>query len=101
MKILKNGKLVKRKTNPDLDRNRVRFNWGYHDAAMAFVTKHNRQDGLTVENIEAGHFDPIYAKGWVAGWNDSVNGEYQTTSRPAWIDSRLEDGYADHQIPMK
>jgi hypothetical protein len=100
VKIYNNGALKDRQAFRDLDSNRVRYNWGFHDAATNHANKWIRPDRLTVETILAGHFDPIYAKGWVAGWMASEKGEYSGTSITAWLNSGIEDGYADHQIPV-
>ena len=98
MKILVHGQLKERK-NTDLDRNRIRYNWGYHDAYADFEEKRTRVDGLTVDDIQTYHFDPIYAKGYVAGWQCAIVGKYNGSSNDAWKESGIEDGYADHIIP--
>jgi len=82
----------------DLDSNRLRFNWGYHDGA--FFVNHGmtrRPDDLTVATIEARHFDPIYAKAWVRGYADAKARAYHASSEPAWIASGIKDGYEDHR----
>ena len=68
----------------DLDQTRLRFNAGYHDGAHDAGTDGVRFDGLTVATIREGHFDPAYAEGWVAGWNDAKAGRSAESSEPAW-----------------
>jgi len=101
MKELRKGKLV-RVMNTHLKSNRVRFNWGFHDANFNFERESDRIDGLVAEDIERYHFDPVYAKGYVSGWNDSKNDSYNGSSNKAWEKSGIEQGYADHVItPLK
>jgi len=70
--------------------NRVRFNWGYHDAALAVergwacpernfgFAVGGPMDGLaSVADILARHFDRVYAQGWQAGYEDARDGMYE------------------------
>jgi hypothetical protein len=82
MRILKleGGVLVKREAT-DLDQNRIRFNWGYHDGAEDRRKGYSRPDGLTVGNIAIRHFDPIYGLAYTIGYEDR---EYDGNSERAW-----------------
>lgn len=76
--------------------NRVRFNWGYHDAAL--VVEQNWQSsnygfGPTLKitcpaDVLSQHFDPTYAQGWTRGYRDASNGIATDTSEPAWIEAK-------------
>lgn len=72
-----------RKAN-HLDETRLRFNWGFHDGAQAQRENWTRPDGLTVETIRAGHFDPAYAEGYYLGWHEARSGADTSSSEPAW-----------------
>ncbi len=63
---------------------RVRFNWGYHDAAQDVRRGWKRADGLTVFDIAEKHFDKPYARGFVEGWEDQTAGTYLGLSDAAW-----------------
>ena len=54
---------------------RIRFNWGYHDGAMAFDMRYPYQYK---------HFDLWYLKGWQAGYEDRHEGCYRQCSDLAW-----------------
>lgn len=76
--------------------NRVRFNWGYHDAAHAvFMGWDNpghfwgfaKALGEKIEkpdDVLTHHFDPHYASGWIAGYRDKKAGLYDGSSETAW-----------------
>lgn len=79
---------------------RVRFNWGYHDAANAVrngwaCEAHNfgfarggKLDGLTgAADVLARHFDSSYAKGWTRGLADAQAGKATPSSEPAFQDA--------------
>lgn len=70
--------------------NRVRFNWGYHDAANAVkngwaTTQRNfgfcnygSLAGLKdIADILTRHHDKAYAQGWQAGYYDAEDGMYE------------------------
>lgn len=78
--------------------NRVRFNWGYHDAAHAVRqgwANPERNFGFgpalagleSVADILARHHDKVYAQGWQAGYIDAKDGMYEArgqNSEEAW-----------------
>ncbi len=73
---------------------RVRFNWGYHDAAQAVREgwdSPERNYGFgsflvlrTPQHVLERHPSPIYAAGWMAGYADAKAGRNTTSSDPAW-----------------
>ena len=75
---------------------RIRFNWGYHDAAQAVekgwaCAEHYwgfaKQFGELIQHpsdVLARHHDRSYAEGWVRGIEDSKAGTYINDSEPAW-----------------
>ncbi len=71
----------------DLDAPRIRFNWGYHDAAHDHRTGHVR---LLVDYGEASvkHVSfatqGAYAYGYQEGLRDARAGEYREWSEQAW-----------------
>ena len=74
--------------------NRVRFNWGYHDAVQSVragwaVPEKNFGFGSAFkvadpENLRDVHPDPAYAVGWVHGYRDAVVGDEKSFSDAAW-----------------
>jgi len=72
----------------DLDAPRIRFNWGYHDAAMEHRLGHLRTPVPAGEH-NRDQVSPTYCQwyyeGFFAGWVDILCGEYQTNSDPAWL----------------
>jgi hypothetical protein len=79
--------------------NRVRFNWGYHDAAQAVREGWNTAEmnfgfargGVLkitcVKDVLEQHFDREYAQGWQQGYFDSEDGMYDANgqnSEAAW-----------------
>jgi len=75
--------------------NRVRFNWGYHDAANALKNgwgTPERNFGFSVsmgvingpEDVLKYHFDKAYAQGWAKGYADYQSGIYAGNSQNAW-----------------
>jgi len=71
----------------DLDAPRIRFNWGYHDAAREYA------QGKTRELVDEGEYSPtqvprsaneFYYLGYIAGFQDASSGEYFNDSNPAW-----------------
>lgn len=96
-----NGKFTQRKST-DLDRNRTRFNFGYHDGSSNFKRKWNRPDNLTIENIREKHFDTVYALGYVYGYNDARLGAYEGNSSQAWLvaiaEKQVIDGITDYNM---
>jgi len=88
---------MKKKANAEKFENRVRFNWGYHDAAQAVrqgwdnpahnfgFAQHGPLAGLTgLKDLLARHFDRTYAQGWQAGYHDAMDGTYANDSSEAW-----------------
>lgn len=91
---VKFGKVVWVKPT-DLDQNRVRFNWGYHDGAHDIRTGFTRSDDLDK------HYDQVYVRGYRAGQADMRNAVYFEDSTVAWEASGIEQGiepyqYAEH-----
>lgn len=75
--------------------NRVRFNWGYHDAAQAVregrdTTASNfgfsREFCLIecVQDVLVYHPDKSYAQGWMFGYYASKDGAHEVSSENAW-----------------
>lgn len=63
---------------------RIRFNWGFHDAANDAEDRREPRDVST-------HFDRAYARGYVAGYRTVLDGGDRFSSEPAWS-ALLEDG---------
>jgi len=80
-----NGRIVWRKAT-DLDQNRIRFNWGYHDGALDIRTGFVRRDDLDK------HYDTVYVVGYRAGAEDMRNATYFEDSTKAWEASGIESG---------
>lgn len=55
---------------------RVRFNWGYHDAA--------RDTRKGIARDVSGHYDDAYKAGYIYGLRDATNGTYAGDSDAAW-----------------
>jgi len=84
---------MKRRTEKFEDR--IRFNWGYHDAVQAVRNdwdKPERNFGFgsaiadltNPEKVLANHPDGVYAHGWVAGYYDAKGGRNTESSAAAW-----------------
>jgi hypothetical protein len=73
-----NGKLVRQHAT-DLDSDRLRFNWGFHDGASEHERGHKRPEGW-----EKKHFDPVYVDGHRRGRGAAARGEPRESSQPAW-----------------
>lgn len=79
--------------------NRVRFNWGFHDAALAVRCEWDNADrnfGFAkgfLDNIQgasdvlAKHPDSSYARGWFYGYHEAKEGKMCDSSEPAWNDA--------------
>lgn len=78
----------------DLDKDRVRFNWGYHDGAHEW-TQHRGSAAIRLERWGTGwqskHHDPVYVAGYNCGQHDAKVGCYFGDSRLAW-DKAVTDG---------
>jgi hypothetical protein len=86
-----NGRTVWRKPT-DLDHDRIRFNWGYHDGAHDSATGFTRADKLWE------HYDIVYVRGYHAGYEDDQNGIPTDSSEPAWVLLGLVDGITPYQF---
>lgn len=87
-----------KKSKTEKFENRVRFNWGYHDAALAVEqgwANEERNFGFgpafgkltCIADILERHHDPIYAQGWQHGYMDKQDGMYEArgrSSEEAW-----------------
>ncbi len=84
--------------------NEVRFNWGYHDAALAVrmawdnaennfgFCHHGPLAGLqTPEEVPQKHFDRAYARGWFVGYCTAKQGNNTESSAAAW--ESVKDAY--------
>jgi hypothetical protein len=79
--------------------NRIRFNWGFHDAVQVVEEGWNtpernfgfaRSAGWVLtrpEDVLAIHPDHEYAAGWISGYERKLAGEQTTSSEPAWNDA--------------
>jgi len=75
----------------DLNHPRIRFNWGFHDAAMETSLKDGARIVVEVGeqttrqvSVEANFW---YARGYQAGLDAVAAGTYQnSSSQPAWIE---------------
>ena len=74
--------------------NRIRFNWGYHDAAQS-VNKGWNSVGCnfgfgptlkinTPGDVLARHPDKFYAEGWIRGYRDAEAKIGTSSSEAAW-----------------
>jgi hypothetical protein len=69
---------------------RVRFNWGYHDAR--FDIKHNRPNRETVTQPQPFGVNPLpwndkpYCEGYIRGFESNINDEAHRYSQWAWDD---------------
>lgn len=97
-----NGKTISMRKATDLDQNRIRFNWGYHDAHSDFINHWQRADKATALNIMQTHYDSIYARGYTYGWYDCENNLYTGNSDNAWQRAisahEVIDGITDYNI---
>lgn len=84
--------------------NQTRFNWGFHDAALAVeqgwdckgnnfgFSHHGPLAGLSSpEDVIGKHFDAAYARGWFIGYCTAKQGESTESSEKAWND--VKDAY--------
>ncbi len=87
---------MQRKLLSDLDSPRIRFNWGYHDAAM------DVREGWKIRDMSA-HFDRNYAAGYVEGVKDAREGAYEGNSERAWIRADLGDVQSEfeHRLALQ
>ena len=93
---LKGLKLVKKPS--DLQSDRIRFNWGYHDGAQDITLFTERQ----CKEFESRHFDPVYADGHVQGRDDKRTNQYTHNSEKAWKESGYkENGFSNHVVPIE
>lgn len=80
---------------------RVRFNWGYHDAVDAhqrgaifglFDSTFHKGREMTDTIVENEHYDKVYAAGWGFGYRMSreMGENTPTTSEPAWQEWRKD-----------
>lgn len=81
--------------------NRVRFNWGFHDAVQVVREGWQRKNygfgpALKIESPEdvlARHFDRVYARGWIMGYYEAVGRQSggadlnNMSSEVAWNDA--------------
>ena len=70
--------------------NRVRFNWGYHDAATDARLKMVRdvvEFGPQTPRIVSEEHDLAYARGYRAGLKDAFAGKYAGNSDAAWFET--------------
>lgn len=83
----------------DLDRIRVRFNWGYHDGVREFARGPLNREAPSVEvngrpvRDMAAHWDAAYAAGYRAGVAMAAAGNAPPDSDPAWAAAGLGDGF--------
>ena len=70
---------------------RIRFNWGYHDAAnehrlgcLRMLVLRGPQSMLTVSR----EYDEAYFTGYAYGRRDVLTGTHKPTSEPAWLEYR-------------
>lgn len=87
----------------DLDSNRVRFNWGFHDGASE--ARQGRVASIRLTrwgpHWKAQHFDPIYVQGYEAGWDYYQAGKNWSSSLDAWEASGIPEGHAPYRISEK
>jgi len=87
---------MKRKTEQQFN-NRIRFNWGFHDAVQCVQMKWDQTGDcfavgfikslpVTPEAVIAQHPDKSYAQGWAYGYRAAKAGTCTSNSEPAWID---------------
>ncbi len=96
-----------RKSSQPKFENRVRFNWGFHDATFAVeqgwavrennfgFCHHGPLAGLRSSgDVISKHFDKTYAQGWMEGYLAMTTDETArpTSSDEAWIEA-LKNGY--------
>lgn len=85
---------TKKSESPKFE-NRVRFNWGYHDAANAVKCGWNTAEKnfgfgsslkiTCVADVLEQHFGSSYAQGWQQGYFDAEDGTYDNSSEAAWL----------------
>jgi len=63
---------------------RVRFNWGYHDGAIACRGLRATIDRNGFGVIMAKHNDKVYAHGYKSGFSAQQSGVYAENSDAAW-----------------
>lgn len=84
---------------------RVRFNWGYHDAALAVeqgwaVPAKNFGFGPAIKvetpaDVLARHQSKDYARGWTAGYEAAMSGQYANDSTAAWDAAKAAGIFTD------
>ena len=77
---------------------RVRFNWGFHDAARDTAGGHERQtvvSGPGSMAVVSAEHDVDYYRGYLAGIAAWKSGEYRKTSEPAWQAAKSAGIYTD------
>lgn len=87
----------KRKQKPFFE-DRIRFNWGYHDAAHDVMRGLYRCTGLygpQSPQYVSRQYDAAYYEGYVRGIRDARNGAYAQNSEPAWQEYQKEVIYAN------
>lgn len=66
----------------------TRYNWGYHDGALAiregFSPVPVARGEKTLEQFLAEHFDQTYADGYRAGQASQTRGTYNADSGTSW-----------------
>lgn len=89
MRIAKiiNGRKTSRNAT-DLDRNRIRFNWGYHDGAGEVKNDIRREQRCGADWQET-HHDSVYIEGYRAGRLAALAGIYNGNSQDAWLAAGL------------
>jgi len=80
--------MSKRKTQKHMFNDRIRFNWGYHDAASDVAHGRPRCTGLFGQqspNYVSRQYDAAYYEGYVRGLADARHGAYEGNSEAAWL----------------
>lgn len=86
------------KTRKPAFENRVRFNWGFHDAAQVVRQGWNKAEAnygfgpsLKIESplyVLARHPDKVYAHGWFYGYYTAMSGRPTESSEAAWAEAK-------------
>ena len=93
----------------ELDRTRLRFNWGYHDGAWEIernrynpdAPTYQRPDGLTTLTIREQHHDPAYAEGYCLGIEDAKRGRDTRSSAEAWAHAAHRAFLSQEYVPYR
>lgn len=80
---MENGKIRNVKAR-ELDADRIRFNWGYHDGARELTQPNPVREQRRGRDWQAKHHDPIYVAGWNLGRDAAEAGEYTGNFQAAW-----------------